>query len=100
MRLGNNKSPKAYRVHRQDKSKWRRAPPRGAMGKLPQRFGNPRLSFKEYRREHDGCWIYYGKNLPHKRNHKRKFHSDFNTVFVPLLLLAAGVGFPAACFWR
>ena len=28
----------------------------------------------------------------------RKFYSDFNTVFVPLLLLAAGVGFPAACF--
>ena len=25
----------------------------------------------------------------------RKFYSDFNTVFVPLLLLAAGVGFPA-----
>ena len=29
---------------------------------------------------------------------QRKFYSDFNTVFVPLLLLAAGVGFPAACF--
>ena len=29
---------------------------------------------------------------------KRKFYSDFNTVFVPLLLLAAGVGFLAACF--
>ena len=28
----------------------------------------------------------------------RRFYSDFNTVFVPLLLLAAGVGFPAACF--
>ena len=27
----------------------------------------------------------------------RKVYSDFNTVFVPLLLLAAGVGFPAAC---
>ena len=29
---------------------------------------------------------------------KRKFYSAFNTVFVPLLLLAASVGFPAACF--
>ena len=29
---------------------------------------------------------------------QRKFYVDFNTVFVPLLLLAAGVGFPAACF--
>ena len=28
----------------------------------------------------------------------RIVYSDFNTVFVPLLLLAAGVGFPAACF--
>ena len=28
----------------------------------------------------------------------RKVNSDFNTVFVPLLLLAACVGFPAACF--
>ena len=28
----------------------------------------------------------------------RKVYSDFNTVFMPLLLLAAGVGFPAACF--
>ena len=28
----------------------------------------------------------------------RKVYSDFNTVFVPLVLLAAGVGFPAASF--
>ena len=28
----------------------------------------------------------------------RNVYSDFNTVFLPLLLLAAGVGFPAACF--
>ena len=27
-------------------------------------------------------------------------YSGFNTVFLSLLLLAAGVGFPAACFWR
>ena len=31
---------------------------------------------------------------------KRKVYSGFNTVFLSLLLLAAGVGFPAACFWR
>ena len=30
--------------------------------------------------------------------HFRKVYSGFNTVFLPLLLLAAGVGFPAACF--
>ena len=54
----------------QDKSKWRRAPPRRGMGKAPRRIGNPPLSFKEYRREHDRCWICYGKNLPHKHDHK------------------------------
>ena len=31
---------------------------------------------------------------------RRKVYSGFNTVFLSLLLLAAGVGFPAACFWR
>ena len=30
----------------------------------------------------------------------RKVYSGFNTLFLSLLLLAAGVGFPAACFWR
>ena len=30
----------------------------------------------------------------------RKVHSGFSTVFLYLLLLAAGVGFPAACFGR
>ena len=28
----------------------------------------------------------------------RNVYSGFNTVFLLLLLLAAGVGFPAACF--
>ena len=28
----------------------------------------------------------------------RTFYSDFNTVFVPLLLLTAGVGFPLLVF--
>ena len=54
--------------HGQDKSKWRRAPPRGGMGKPPRRIGNLPLSFKEYRREYDGCWICYGKNLPQKHD--------------------------------
>ena len=30
----------------------------------------------------------------------RKVYSGFSTVFLSLLLLAVGVGFPAACFWR
>ena len=57
--------------HGQDKSKWRGAPPVGEIGKPPRRVGNPPLSFKEYRREHENCWICYGKNLPHKHDHKR-----------------------------
>ena len=40
------------------------------MGKQKRRIGNPSLSFQEYQREHDGCWICYGKNLPHKYYHK------------------------------
>ena len=51
--------------HGQDKSKWRRAPPRGGMGKPHQRIVHPPLYFKEYRREHKECCIYYAKNLPH-----------------------------------
>ena len=30
----------------------------------------------------------------------RKVYSGFSTVFLLLLLLAVGVGFPAACFWK
>ena len=30
----------------------------------------------------------------------RKVYSVFSTVFLSLVLLAVGVGFPAACFWR
>ena len=56
--------------HGQDKSKWRRAPPRGGMGEPPRRIGNAPLSLEEYRRKHDGCSICYGKNLPHKHAHK------------------------------
>ena len=36
--------------------------------------------------------------LPAKSGGQRKVYSGFNTVFLPLLLLAAGVGFLAACF--
>ena len=56
--------------HWPDKSKWSRAPPCGGTAKPPRRIGNHLLTFKEYRPQHDGCWICYGKNLPHKQNHK------------------------------
>ena len=68
--------------HGQDKSKWRRAPPRGGMEKPPRRIGNPPLSFKEYRREHDGCWICYGGNLPHKHDDRRcKIYAEDKKAF-------------------
>ena len=51
-----------------DKGKRRKAPPR--QGKEPQRIGNPPLSFTEYRREHGGCWVGYGKGRSHNHDHK------------------------------
>ena len=56
--------------HGQDKLIWRRAAPRGGMQRQPRRIGNPPLSVKEYRWEHDRCWICYGKNFPMKHDHK------------------------------
>ena len=51
-----------------DKGNWRKAPSR--QGKEPRRVGNPPSSFTEYRREHDGCWVCYGKGRSHKHDHK------------------------------
>ena len=66
-----------------DKPKRRRAPALGGMGKPPQRMGNLPLSSKEYRREHDGCGICYGKNLPHKHDHKtgKRYAQDKKAYF-------------------
>ena len=57
--------------HWHDKWYPRRAPPRGGMGKPQRRIGNPPLSFKEDRREHDRCSICYVKKLPEKQDHKK-----------------------------
>ena len=56
--------------HGQDKSERSEVPTRGGRGRPPGRIGNAPLSFKEYRREHEGCWISYGKNFPHKYDPK------------------------------
>ena len=33
--------------------------------------------FKEYKQDHDGCWISYWKNLPHRHHHKtRKIYTE------------------------
>ena len=51
-----------------DKGKWRKEPTR--QGKEPRRIGNPPLRFTEYRREHGGCWVCYGKGQSYKHDHK------------------------------
>ena len=52
----------------QDRSRWSRAGPRG---KEPRRIGNPPLSFREYRSQHDGCWVCYGKGNNHAHDHRQ-----------------------------
>ena len=41
------------RNHGQDRSRWSQVGPK--KGKEPRRIGNPPLSFREYRSQHDGC---------------------------------------------
>ena len=41
--------------HGQDRSRWNRVDPRTKNRKEPRRIGNPPLSFREYRSQHDGC---------------------------------------------
>ena len=39
--------------------------------KEPRRIGNPPLSFREYRSQHDGCWVCYGKGNNHAHDHRQ-----------------------------
>ena len=57
------------RDHGQDRSKWNRVGPK--KGKEPRRIGNPPLSFREYRSQHDGCWVCYGKGNNHAHDHRQ-----------------------------
>ena len=52
----------------QDRSRWSRVGPRG---KEPRRIGNPPLSFREYRSQHDRCWVCYGKGNNHAHDHRQ-----------------------------
>ena len=57
------------RDHGQDRSRWSRV---GAKkGNEPRRIGNPPLSFREYRSQHDGCWVCYGKGNNHAHDHRQ-----------------------------
>ena len=43
------------REHGQDRSRWNKVGPK--KNREPRRIGNPPLSFREYRSQHDGCWV-------------------------------------------
>ena len=57
------------RDHGQDWSRLSRVGPK--KGKEPRRIGNPPLSFREYRSQHDGCWVCYGKGNNHAHDHRQ-----------------------------
>ena len=57
------------RDHGQDWSKWNQVGPK--KGKDPRRIGNPPLSFREYRSQHDGCSVCYGKGNNHAHDHRQ-----------------------------
>ena len=57
------------RNHGQDRSRWSQVGPK--KNKEPRRIGNPPLSFREYRSQHDGCWVCYGKGNNHAHDHRQ-----------------------------
>ena len=57
------------RDHGQDRSRWSRIGPKKS--REPRRIGNPPLSFREYRSQHDGCWVCYGKGNNHAHDHRQ-----------------------------
>ena len=46
----------------------------------------PPLSFREYRSQHDGCWVCYGKgnNHAHDHRHRKVYEEDKKTYFALL----------------
>ena len=69
--------------HGQDRSRWNRLDPMTKNGKEPRRIGNPPLSFREYRSQHTGCWVCYGKgnNHAHDHRHCKVYEEDKKTYF-------------------
>ena len=67
----------------QDRSRWNRLDPRTKNRREPRRIGNPPLSFREYRSQHDGCWVCYGKgnNHAHDHWHCKVYEEDKKTYF-------------------
>ena len=63
--------------HGQNRSRWNRLDPRTKNRKEPRRIGNPPLSFCEYKSQHDGCWVPYGKGNNHALDHRHcKVYED------------------------
>ena len=67
----------------QDRSRWNRLDPRTKNRTEPRRIGNPPLSFREYRSQHTGCWVCYGKgnNHAHDHRHCKVYEEDKKTYF-------------------
>ena len=70
--------------HGQNRSRGNRLEPRfNKNRKEPRRIGNPPLSFREYRSQHDGCWVCYGKgnNHAHDHRHCKVYEADKKAYF-------------------
>ena len=69
--------------HGQDRSRWNRLDQRTKGPKEPRRIGNPPLSFREYRSQHDGCWVCYGEGNNHAYDHRhcKVYEDDKKTHF-------------------
>ena len=76
----------------------------GGVGTFGGRGGGGAVTLEGARRRSessDVCFVLRVERSSRRSSSRpalRNVYSDFNTVFVPLLLLAAGVGFPVACF--
>ena len=69
--------------HGQDRSRWNRLDPRTKIRREPRRIRNPPLSFREYRSQHDGCLVCYGKGNNHAYDHRhcKVYEEDKKTYF-------------------
>ena len=45
--------------------------PSGTQGQRAKEDREPPLSFGEYRSQHDGCWVCYGKGNNHAHDHRQ-----------------------------
>ena len=70
--------------HGQDRSRWNRLGRRVNQNRRESRtLGNLPLSFREYRSQHDGCCVCYGKgnNHAHDCRHCKEYEEDKKTYF-------------------